>query len=50
MALTPWVHAFRDGTGKSNISANLATLMALEGKCMGDISCVCRKKPGDGVR
>lgn len=29
------VHSFRGGTGKSNTTANLATLLAAEGKCVG---------------
>lgn len=31
------VHSFRGGTGKSNLSANVATLLALEGKRVGVI-------------
>ncbi|MGA2489365.1 MAG: MinD/ParA family protein [Anaerolineales bacterium] len=29
------VHSFRGGTGKSNTTANLATLLAAEGRCVG---------------
>ena len=29
------VHSFRGGTGKSNITANIATLLATEGKRVG---------------
>ncbi|HVT42920.1 MAG TPA: MinD/ParA family protein [Thermoanaerobaculia bacterium] len=32
MAKTLSIHSFRGGTGKSNISANIATILALEGK------------------
>ncbi|MBV9121646.1 MAG: MinD/ParA family protein [Chloroflexi bacterium] len=35
MPLTVAIHSFRGGTGKSNIAANIAALMALEGKRVG---------------
>jgi len=31
------IHSFRGGTGKSNVTANLATLLAMEGRCVGVI-------------
>jgi septum site-determining protein MinD len=37
MATVVSVHSFRGGTGKSNTTANLATLLALEGKRVGVI-------------
>src|SRR5215207_102361 len=37
MAAIVSVHSFRGGTGKSNTTANLATLLALEGKRVGVI-------------
>jgi MinD-like ATPase involved in chromosome partitioning or flagellar assembly len=37
MAAVVSVHSFRGGTGKSNTTANLATLLALEGKRVGVI-------------
>ncbi len=35
MSKTISVHSFRGGTGKSNTTANLATLMAMQGKRVG---------------
>lgn len=31
------IHSFRGGTGKSNLTANIATLLAAEGRCVGVI-------------
>ncbi len=37
MSKTISVHSFRGGTGKSNTTANLATILAAEGRCVGVI-------------
>lgn len=37
MTQTVSVHSFRGGTGKSNVTANLATLLAMQGRCVGVI-------------
>lgn len=37
MATIVSIHSFRGGTGKSNIAANLSTLLAAEGRRVGVI-------------
>ncbi len=37
MSKTISVHSFRGGTGKSNTSANMSTILAAEGRCVGVI-------------
>ena len=35
MAQSISIHSFRGGTGKSNTTANIAALLAMQGRCVG---------------